>query len=246
MSRLKLYQFPVSHYCEKVRWALDFKKAPYEIKNLAPVFHLPTMLALTRQTKVPALRLDGQLVHDSPRIIARLEERFPAAPSLYPTNAADRARALELEAFCDREIGPHVRRVAYFHILDDSGAVYELLSEGLPFPAQALLKVSLPAVTRTMRMAMRINEQGYESSLRKLNAALDRLEREIQPSGYLVGKKFSVADLAAASLLAPLVQPEQTLYARIQNTPSEFEKFCANYQARPFYDWVREIYRKHR
>jgi glutathione S-transferase len=31
--------------------------------------------------------------------------------------------------------------------------------------------------------------------------ALDRISRELQPSGYLVGEAFSVADLTAAAML---------------------------------------------
>ena len=38
MSRT-LYQFPISHYCEKVRWAMDYKKLEYKAKNLLPGLH---------------------------------------------------------------------------------------------------------------------------------------------------------------------------------------------------------------
>ena len=36
---------------------------------------------------------------------------------------------------------------------------------------------------------------------------MDKLEADLQPSGYLVGERFSVADLTAASLFTPLVAP---------------------------------------
>ena len=45
-----------------------------------------------------------------------------------------------------------------------------------------------------------------------MRAALDRLEAELQPSGYLVGERFSVADLTAAALLAPVVLPPEFPY----------------------------------
>src|SRR5690606_11485280 len=34
-----VYQFPISHYCEKTRWQLDHKGMPYQIRNLLPGAH---------------------------------------------------------------------------------------------------------------------------------------------------------------------------------------------------------------
>ena len=34
-----LYQFPISHYCEKTRWHLDHKGLDYRVDNLFPGFH---------------------------------------------------------------------------------------------------------------------------------------------------------------------------------------------------------------
>jgi glutathione S-transferase len=34
-----LYQFPLSHYCEKARWLLDHKELDYVAHNLIPGFH---------------------------------------------------------------------------------------------------------------------------------------------------------------------------------------------------------------
>jgi glutathione S-transferase len=33
---ITLYQFQFSHYCEKARWALDYKGLAYAPKNLLP------------------------------------------------------------------------------------------------------------------------------------------------------------------------------------------------------------------
>jgi glutathione S-transferase len=36
---ITLYQFQFSHFCEKARWALDYKDLPYTCKNLLPGLH---------------------------------------------------------------------------------------------------------------------------------------------------------------------------------------------------------------
>src|SRR5215813_2136203 len=108
-----LWQFRASHFNEKARWALDWKRIGHERRSLLPGPHVPVVLWLTGQRSVPVLQLDGDTVADSTRIIAELERRHPAPP-LYPTDAAARRRALELEEYFDDEIGVHVRR-AVFH-----------------------------------------------------------------------------------------------------------------------------------
>ncbi|MDG2306937.1 MAG: glutathione S-transferase domain-containing protein [Candidatus Binatia bacterium] len=46
----------------------------------------------------------------------------------------------------------------------------------------------------------KITEDGVVGAREKIRFCLDRIECEIQPSGYLAGSQFSVADLTAAAL----------------------------------------------
>lgn len=246
MSSLKLYEFPMSHYCEKVRWALDVKQLPYERKLLVPVLHMPIMLALTRQTQVPVLECDGKRITNSADILAFLEENFPDTAALYPESAEQRAQALTLCAQFDKDIGPHIRRVAYFHALSDKAFTQELLTLEQPFVNRKLLTASLPVITRVMQKGMGIDEKGYAKSLSRLNAALDALDAMIPASGYLVGDRFSIADVTAAALLAPMVQPTNSFYSLATLAPESFNSFIEGYRQRPFFAWVTEIYRKHR
>lgn len=246
MPSIKLYEFPMSHYCEKIRWALEYKHLPYERKLLLPVLHMPVMMALTRQTQVPVIEHDGERIANSPAILAFLEEKFPQTASLYPPSADEQKQALELCAMFDKEIGPHVRRIAYYFALSDKAFMQELLSLEQPFVNRKILAASLPVITRLMRKGMGIDEHGYQKSLARLNTVLSKLDSLITPSGYLVGDRFTVADLTAAALLAPIVQPQNSFYALPTQTPDAFKAFNESYRQRPFFGWVEEIYRKHR
>ncbi len=102
MSTPVLWQFRGSHFNEKARWALDWKGIPHVRRSLLPGWHVPRVLSLTRQTKVPVLVRDGgEVVADSTRIIERLEAVQPDPP-LYPADPAERRRALELEELLRR------------------------------------------------------------------------------------------------------------------------------------------------
>ena len=75
-----LYQFPISHFCEKVRWALDYKEIPYQAKNLLPGLHVKTMTKLAKRSSVPVLDHEGTAIQNSADIIDYLEQQFPHNP----------------------------------------------------------------------------------------------------------------------------------------------------------------------
>ena len=55
----RLLHFRVSHYNEKVRWALDFKRWAHRRKALVPGFHVAGLQIKTGQRKVPVLEIEG-------------------------------------------------------------------------------------------------------------------------------------------------------------------------------------------
>src|SRR5206468_2278458 len=114
-----LWQFRFSHFNEKARWALDWKGIAHVRRSLLPGFHVPRVLWMTGQKALPVLVLDGETIHDSTRRIERLERLRPE-PALYPADATDRRRALELEDFFDEELGPHVRRALFHELLPET------------------------------------------------------------------------------------------------------------------------------
>jgi glutathione S-transferase len=96
-----------------------------------------------------------------------------------------------------------------------------------------------------MWFTMGIDEAGSDQSRAKMMAALDRIEAELQPSGYLVGDRFSVADLTAAALVAPLVLPPEFPY-QIPSPPEPVASFRTSLSQRRVWRWVEEMYRRHR
>jgi hypothetical protein len=55
-----LWQLELSHYNEKVRWALDYKRVPHIRRSLLPGLHILKAKRLTGDTSTtPVLTLDG-------------------------------------------------------------------------------------------------------------------------------------------------------------------------------------------
>src|SRR3954469_10323140 len=119
-----LWHLPISHFSEKVRWALDWKRIPHRRRIMPPGLHPLGGLVLTggRQFTMPVLVAEGQGIGDSTAIIEWLEERFRERP-LYPADPDSRARALELEDWFDENLGPYARQWGFNALLTEPEAV---------------------------------------------------------------------------------------------------------------------------
>jgi len=80
----------------------------------------------------------------------------------------------------------------------------------------------------------------------KLAAAAERFRTELQPSGYLVGRTFSVADLTLAALIAPLVAPPEFPYPQPQRRHPLFTPLRETLAAAGLLYWTRDMYTRHR
>ncbi len=240
-----LWQFRQSHYNEKARWALDWKGIRHVRRSLLPGLHIPRVLWMTGQKSLPVLVLDGHAIADSTRIIAELEALQPD-PALYPADPAQRRRALELEEFFDEELGPHIRRSLFHDLLPDTDYAAALVATDFPPLARRAYRAVFPAIRVVMRLDMRIDADGAAHGREQVVAALDRIEAELQPSGFLVGDRFSVADLTAAALLSPLLVAPEYPYAFPGPLPEPAASFRASLAARRAFTWARDMYRRHR
>lgn len=200
---------------------------------------------MTGQKSVPVLHLNGRTIADSTRIIAALDEAYPDPP-LYPHDPALQQRALDLEDFFDEQLGPHIRRMLFYDVLPHTDYAAALITTDFAPATRRLYRALFPAIRALMRMDMRIDATGADLGRRKVLAALDRIEAELGPSGYLAGDRFSVADLAAAALLSPLLVPPEYPYPFPGQLPEPAASFRATLAARRGFQWAAEMYRRHR
>jgi glutathione S-transferase len=244
-----LWHINVSHYSEKVRWALAWKGVGHRRRSPIPSTHMLVALWLTRGAQVtfPVLTMDGRNIGDSTAIVAALEERYPEPP-LYPIDPEQRRRALELEDFFDEELGPPIRQLVWHELGNDPDRFAQVMERTSPPP---LARFSGAAarygrVFTSLRFGA-ASDKRAERSRTKVLAALDRLDAELEASGdYLVGDSFTVADLTAASLFYPLVLPEGAPLPPDQPLPESYERFRAPLKERRGFKWVAEMFRRHR
>jgi len=238
---ITLYQFQFSHFCEKARWALDYKGLPYICKNLLPGPHLIATRKVAPTSGLPILVDNGTVVQDSTSIINFLDEKYPDRP-LTPRNSQQAKEALEWEEYLDDEIGVPLRLWFYYHALPDRKRALNFLLDGAPWYGHPLFALIYPTVRAAMTSQMNIHAESARQSEDRLVAALDKLDGAVKERRFLVGDRFSRADLTACALLRPYCAPGKSSAEIAAAVPAPVYALRESHNARPFVRWVRETY----
>lgn len=242
---IELHQFSQSHFNEKVRWALDYKGVPHVRINYLPGPHAPQMMRMTGQNQVPVLRIDGKPIHGSATILDTIEKRFPDPP-LYPADANQCEEALAIQEKLDKELGPEVRRVAFDTMIDDGDFMVTTFASEKPAWKRKLYRAAFPLTRLIMKKSMNITPATGKRAKERVDVLLDYLAEKSSGTGYLVGDRFSVADLTAAALLGPVALVEHPDMRKPLPHPPRYAELCAHWAVHPGMRWAHEIWSKHR
>ena len=242
---MKLLEFPHSHYCEKARWALDYKKIPFQAVPILPGFHLITVRRYAPGTSVPVLIDNGKAVQGSGAIIDFLEERYPEYP-LTPAEKEQRKICLEIENNHAEVLGVTVRQILYSRLLDYPEYIRHCFTQPMPYVKQLVFRLSYPILRQKIYQTYVISDKMVERARRKLDTALSKLESRLGNKTYFVGDHFSRADISVASMLSFLAMPPEHPFPWEQIPDPHIKSIYDQYQKHPMIRWVGEMYAKHR
>ena len=243
---LVLHQFPFSHFNEKARWGLDFKGLPHRRRSYLPGPHAAAIQKLSGQTSTPVLCVGNRVVSGSAEILRVLEELCPE-PALVPLSAEDRERALALQSHYDAHLGPAIRTAIFSVMLHEPGYMCGMFSAPQPLPLRWAYRAMFPLARGRVERAYRTDEAAHVDSCRAtVDRTLDEIAEQVEATGYLVGDAFTIADLTAAALLAPVANPDHPDMRRPSPQPSRVAEFVASWHAHPASEWARSMYDAHR
>jgi len=194
---------PLSHYCEKARWALDRVSLPYLEEPHVPLLSRFVARRAAGGT-VPVLIHGNLRLTESSDILRHADSMQPGV--LYPLDAVPRAEVEAMEERFDTDLGTHVRRWAYTHLLPDKTLLRDLWSRGVPRREAVWLPLIVPIARKLLRRAYKVTPAGaVRSGDRIREVFVDVAARLKDGRRFLAGDEFTAADLTFAALAAPAV-----------------------------------------
>jgi glutathione S-transferase len=205
-----LITIPISHFCEKARWALDRAGIDYRERAHMQVLHWVAVKRAGGGRTVPVLVCGDTVLSESADILAFADARAPEGKRLYPDDPAEAEAVRALERDFDTRLGPESRRWMYDNIRGQRALVKQYAPTGVPAWQRLALPVALSTVSKIIDRHLDIDAESAARSLEAVRATFDEVgERLADGRPYLMGERFTAADLTFSALSAAVLMPPE-------------------------------------
>jgi glutathione S-transferase len=211
VTECTLITIPISHYCEKARWALERAGIPYRERAHMQILHWVAVKRAGGGMTAPVLVTgEGRVLPESDEIVAWADTQIEPGRRLIPSERAlaDEVRALERDY--DERLGPEGRRWMYNEMRGCRDLVIKYGPTGVPAWERRALPLAWPVASRVLARYLDITPALAAHSLAEVRATFDEVaERLSDGRRYLAGDRFTAADLTFAALSASVLMPPE-------------------------------------
>ncbi|BAZ43295.1 glutathione S-transferase [Chondrocystis sp. NIES-4102] len=243
---LELYQFELSHYCEKVRLILDYKQLDYRKIEVTPGVGQIELMQKSGSRQVPVLKDGSTYVADSTEIALYLERKYPERPIL-PSDPLTKGQCLLIEEWADSSIALNSRK-AFIGALNQN---QNFRTSILPANTPDILKTAIGAIPGeildVLGTGVGFGGDAVKEARKSLIQDLEALCLILQNQPYLTGDTPTLADLAVAGLSVLLKFPTGSYL----NIPDPLKGkgipgLADNITFEPFFAWRDRLYAEFR
>ncbi len=221
-----LVTIPISHYCEKARWALERTGVPYRERAHVQAFHRAATLRAGGGLTVPVFVGPAGVLGDSGDILAWADTQAPPGRGLYPEDAESTAEVRLLEADFNARLGPASRCWMYQQLRKRRDLAISYGCTGVPTWERASLRVGYPAVLAIVARVLDVTPATAVKAEADVRDTFDAVgERLADGRPYICGEAFTAADLTFSALAAPMLMPSG--YGVALPRPDELPAYAA-------------------
>jgi len=164
--------------------------------------HQPWFTAINPEGQVPVLDHDGAIITHTTVINEYLEDAFPDAPPLRPSDPLGKARMRYWNKFVDEHVMNYVSMWGWHWMVgviarSIEGGEFERLVANIPLYEQR-------EKWRTARSGF--SEADLANATRKIEVAVDKVEKQLGSSQWLAGDMYTLADINFFSMCGMGVQ----------------------------------------
>lgn len=243
---MRLITIPISHYCEKVRWALDYLKISYIEEYHSPPFHLLVAPRFGGKTTPILVTKDGIFL-DSADCLKYLDSIAPVDNKLYPHQIELKQEVEDLEKLFNEQLGVLTRLWGYAHIINHPELIKQAWCRNVPWLERALFPVVYPKTRALACKKFNITPESTVETREKIEQIFERASNILADGHrYLVGDKLSAADITFAALAAPTIAPPEHPASRgsLDNFPVNMAKEVNKFRKTPAGQFVLRLYQE--
>ena len=239
---LELYQFELSHYCEKVRLILDYKGLAYRKIEITPGIGQLDIFRMSGQRQVPVLKDGNEVIADSTEIAFYLDRKYPERP-LIPTEPQRRSQCLILEQWADDSVGINARKLLISAVGQDSTFLTSALPSGTPGFLRNLVQSVPREAIDLVGFGAGASPDAIKSARKEMHRSLESLSEMLRDQPYLLGDQPTLADFAVAAMTMYVKFPIGSyleLPAAIKGKGTI--ELINDPLLKPFWDWRDRLY----
>jgi glutathione S-transferase len=206
----RLITIPISHFCEKARWALERAGLDYtEDRHVQGVHRIVAQRAGGGET-VPVLVAPEGVFAESEQILAYADDSLPEHLRLFPFDPVLRGEVESLCRWLDAGLGPEGRRLMYAYMLELRGLMLDVNCQGVPVWERRAMAAAWPVMVRWGKRELGIGPETKDADEARVSHAFDVIADRIGDGRpYLCGERFTAADLTFAALSASVLVPPE-------------------------------------
>lgn len=240
----RLITIPISHYCEKVRWALTKLKIPFVEEGHMPPFH-KFVTSRVGGSSTPVLLTKTGAFTDSTDILKYLNSIVSDDDKLYPAEPELCKQVEDLEELFDSKLGPCTRRWGYSYVMNDKKCMRSSWTTNVPLIEKVLFPIVFPKMRSIARQKLDINSDSVTKAYETIGSIFEQVN-ELLSDGriYLVGDRLSAADITFAALAAPVIAPSEHPMrgSSLEDLPPKMVSEIREFRATPAGTFVLRLY----